>query len=50
MKHEPNLKIISTVWSPPIWLKSNKDFKNRGRINGGVKEKSFITYANYFVR
>lgn len=50
MQHEPNLKIISTVWSPPIWLKTNKDFKHRGRIVGDVKDKSFVTYANYFVR
>jgi len=50
MKHVPDLKIISTIWSPPVWLKTNKRINHRGGIVGLPTGKYYQTYANYFVK
>lgn len=41
----PNVKIMGTPWSPPVWM------KNGGQIGGGtLKSNVYNTYANYFVK
>lgn len=41
----PNIKIIATPWSPPIWMKDNNSF-----IGGSLQPKYYGVYANYFVK
>lgn len=36
-------KIISTVWSPPVWMKTNNSITNGGRLKSGCYQK----YADY---
>uniref|UniRef100_A0AAN0LP79 Glucosylceramidase n=1 Tax=Polyphagotarsonemus latus TaxID=1204166 RepID=A0AAN0LP79_9ACAR len=51
LKHQPNLKLIATSWSPPIWLKTNKKIYGKGKLIGNkVTDKSYVTYAKYFVK
>ncbi len=41
----PNVKIMGSPWSPPVWMKTS------GHIGGGrLKDDVYSTYANYFVR
>ncbi len=41
----PNVKIMGTPWSPPVWMKTS------GHIGGGtLKSNVYNTYANYFVK
>jgi glucosylceramidase len=41
----PQLKIMGSPWSAPVWMKSN------GKAKGGNLKKEFYpTYANYFVK
>ena len=41
----PEIKILGSPWSPPVWMKDNGD--TRG---GSLKEEYFEVYANYFVK
>jgi len=41
----PDLKILSSPWSPPVWMKDNGD--TRG---GSLQQKYYNTYARYFVK
>lgn len=41
----PRLKIMGSPWSPPSWMKSNKD--SRG---GSLRKEWFTAYARYLVK
>lgn len=41
----PNLKIMGSPWSPPVWMKDNQMAKG-----GSLKPEYYETYANYFVK
>jgi glucosylceramidase len=41
----PNIKIMGSPWSPPVWMKSNKS-----SIGGSLLPEFYSTYANYFVK
>ncbi len=42
---QPNLKLMATPWSPPVWMKDN------GQSKGGhLLSKYYATYAQYFVK
>jgi glucosylceramidase len=42
---QPNLKLIASPWSPPVWMKDNGKFKG-----GHLLSKYYETYAQYFVK
>lgn len=41
----PDLKILSSPWSPPVWMKDNGDTQG-----GSLQEKYYNAYARYFVK
>jgi glucosylceramidase len=41
----PDIKILGSPWSAPVWMKTNGD--TRG---GSLKPEYFVAYANYFVK
>lgn len=41
----PNIKIMATPWSPPVWMKDNNNF-----IGGSLKPQYYGVYAQYFVK
>ena len=41
----PKIKIISTPWSPPTWMKDNNN-----SIGGSLKPEYYASYAKYFVK
>lgn len=41
----PNIKILGSPWSAPIWMKTNKNF-----IGGSLKPEYYQTYAKYLVK
>jgi glucosylceramidase len=41
----PNIKIIATPWSAPLWMKSNNSF-----VGGSLKPEYYSNYAQYFVK
>lgn len=41
----PNIKIMGSPWSAPIWMKTNNSFKG-----GSLKPEYFDAYAKYFVK
>lgn len=41
----PNIKILATPWSPPVWMKDNNGF-----IGGSLQPKYYGVYAQYFVK
>ncbi|WP_315820376.1 glycoside hydrolase family 30 protein [Paraflavitalea speifideaquila] len=41
----PKIKIMGSPWSPPVWMKTNKD--TRG---GNLKPEYYSAYATYFVK
>jgi len=41
----PNIKIIATPWSPPVWMKDNNSF-----IGGSLQPQYYGVYAQYFVK
>lgn len=45
LKINPDIKIMGSPWSPPIWMKTNGD--TRG---GSLKEEYHQVYADYFVK
>lgn len=41
----PNIKILGSPWSPPIWMKTNTNAKG-----GNLKIECYSVYAQYFVK
>ncbi|RNC83718.1 MAG: glucosylceramidase [Balneola sp.] len=41
----PELKILGSPWSPPVWMKSNSS-----TVGGTLLEEYYPAYANYFVK
>ena len=41
----PNIKILGSPWSPPIWMKDNNSF-----MGGSLKPEYYDVYARYFVK
>jgi glucosylceramidase len=41
----PNIKILGSPWSPPVWMKDNKS-----TIGGSLLSQYYNVYANYFVK
>ncbi len=41
----PNIKIMGSPWSPPIWMKDNNN-----SIGGSLKTDCYDVYARYFVK
>lgn len=45
LKINPELKILGSPWSPPVWMKTNNS-----SIGGSLKKKFYPAYAQYFVK
>ena len=45
LKINPNIKIMGSPWSPPVWMKTNGSTKG-----GSLKPEYYGVYANYFVK
>jgi glucosylceramidase len=41
----PNIKILGSPWSAPVWMKSTGSF-----VGGSLKPEYYAAYANYFVK
>jgi glucosylceramidase len=41
----PDIKIIATPWSAPVWMKDNNSF-----VGGNLKAEYYNAYAQYFVK
>lgn len=41
----PNIKIMATPWSPPVWMKDNNS-----SIGGSLQPQYYNVYAQYFVK
>ncbi len=41
----PNIKILGSPWSPPVWMKDNTS-----SVGGSLLPAYYGTYANYFVK
>ncbi len=41
----PNIKIMATPWSPPVWMKTNGSF-----VGGELKPEYYNVYAQYIVK
>ena len=41
----PNLKIMGSPWTPPVWMKDNGN-----SMGGSLKPEYYSAYANYFVK
>ena len=41
----PNIKILASPWSAPVWMKDNGSF-----IGGSLQPQYYGAYANYFVK
>ncbi|MDI1255496.1 MAG: glycoside hydrolase family 30 beta sandwich domain-containing protein [Flavobacterium sp.] len=41
----PNIKIVATPWSAPVWMKDNNNF-----IGGSLQTQYYDVYAQYFVK
>jgi glucosylceramidase len=41
----PNIKILGSPWSPPVWMKDNGN-----SMGGGLQTQYYNVYANYFVK
>jgi glucosylceramidase len=44
------LKLFSTPWGPPAWMKTNGLMHGNGMLKGVVGGPYYQTWANYFVR
>lgn len=44
------LKLFSTPWSAPGWMKTNGHMKGGGELKGDINGDYYVTWANYFVR
>jgi glucosylceramidase len=45
LKIVPEIKIMGSPWSPPVWMKSN-----RKSVGGSLKPEFYRAYAKYFVK
>ena len=45
LKINPQLKIVASPWSAPVWMKSNQK-----SVGGSLLPQYYQTYANYFVK
>lgn len=45
LKINPEIKILGTPWSPPVWMKDNNS-----TIGGSLKPEYYEVYAAYFVK
>lgn len=45
LKINPELKILGSPWSPPVWMKTNNS-----SIGGSLKPGFYPSYAQYFVK
>lgn len=41
----PNIKILGSPWSAPVWMKTNGSF-----VGGSLKPEYYVSYAQYFVK
>jgi glucosylceramidase len=41
----PNIKILGSPWSAPVWMKNNNSF-----VGGSLKPEYYAVYAQYFVK
>lgn len=41
----PNIKILSSPWSAPVWMKDNNSF-----VGGSLQPQYYAAYAQYFVK
>jgi len=41
----PNIKILATPWSAPLWMKDKASF-----VGGSLQTQYYGVYANYFVK
>ena len=41
----PNIKIMGSPWSPPVWMKDNGS-----SVGGGLQPQYYAVYAQYFVK
>jgi glucosylceramidase len=41
----PNIKILASPWSAPVWMKDNGN-----SMGGGLQTQYYAVYANYFVK
>lgn len=41
----PNIKIVATPWSAPLWMKNNNSF-----VGGSLQAQYYDEYAQYFVK
>ncbi|NQT27862.1 glucosylceramidase [candidate division KSB1 bacterium] len=41
----PDIKIMASPWSPPVWMKTN-----RNSVGGSLKPEYYDAYAKYFVK
>ena len=44
-KHNPDMFLFSSPWSPPAWMKPNNSL-----LGGAMRKLSFGPYANYFIK
>jgi len=47
---EEGLKLFSTPWSAPGWMKTNGHMKGGGELKGDINGDYYITWANYFIK
>lgn len=45
LKISPDIKILGSPWSPPVWMKDNGDARG-----GSLKPEFYHAYAKYFVK
>jgi len=45
LKIDPQMKILGSPWSAPVWMKDNNS-----SIGGNLQKKYYDVYANYFVK
>lgn len=45
LKINPNLKLMATPWSPPVWMKDNNS-----TVGGSLQPQYYSVYARYFVK
>jgi glucosylceramidase len=45
LRINPNIKILATPWSPPVWMKDTNCF-----IGGRLQKQYYKVYAQYFVK
>lgn len=45
-----NLKLVSSLWSPPAWMKDNDNLIHGGNIIGEPGEKYYKLFAEYYIK